>query len=110
MEVVEEGTLEEEEASGTRVSKEDVVVVQEEEEEEDGTEEVSFQVDQTRGMEEKVTREFLKTEVVEEEEDVAGLAVVVFHLEFAANVHQHKRVVLIFCFCIVLFFSFGLTT
>lgn len=27
MEVVEEGTLEEEEASGTRVSKEDVVVV-----------------------------------------------------------------------------------
>lgn len=65
-------------------------------------EEVSFQVDQTRGMEEKVTREFLKTEVVEEEaEDVAGLAVVVFHLEFAANVHQqHKRVVLIFVFAL----------
>lgn len=82
MEVVGEGTLEEEEASGTRVSKEDAVVLEEGEEE--GMEEVSIQVDQrvqTLGVAEKVIREFHKPVAVEgEEEDVVGLAVVVFHL------------------------------
>ncbi|KAG2305574.1 hypothetical protein Bca52824_034225, partial [Brassica carinata] len=77
--------LEEEEVLETKVSKEDVVVVVGEEE---VMVEMSFLVDQiaqTDGVEEKLTKEFLKTESVEgEEEDVAGLAVVV-HLDFACK-------------------------
>lgn len=88
MEVVGEGTFPEEEVSEMKASKEDAVVEEEEAMEE---EEVSFLVDQraqTHEMEEKVTKEFLKTEEVEEEavekEVVVGLAVVV-HLDFAFN-------------------------
>lgn len=104
--VVGEGTLEEEEVSETKVSKEDVVVVEEEEEE--VMVEVSFLVDQraqTHGVEEKVTKEFLKMEeaVEEEEEDVVGLAVVL-HLDFAFS-SASMRVVLSF---VLHLFSFAL--
>lgn len=90
MEVVGEGTFPEEEASETKASKEDAVEEEAEEAmEEEEEEEESFLVDQraqTHGMEEKVTKEFLKTEAVEEEaqEDVVGLAVVL-HLDLASN-------------------------
>ena len=92
------GTLGVEEASETRVSKEDVV----EEEEEEAMEEVNIPVDQgvqTLGTMEKVTKGFLKTEGVEEEEDMVGLAVVL-HLNFACNgILLHKRIVFLFLFC-----------
>lgn len=86
MEVEGVGTLGEEEASETRVSKGDVVV----EEEEEAMEEVNIPVGQgvqTLGTVEKVTKGFLKTEgVVEEaeEEDVVVLAVVLL-LNFFAS-------------------------
>lgn len=85
MEVEGVGTLGEEEASETRVSKGDVVV----EEEEEAMEEVNIPVGQgvqTLGTVEKVTKGFLKTEgVVEEaeEEDVVVLAVVLLLNFFA---------------------------
>lgn len=90
-EVVGEGTIPEEEASETKVSKEDAVEEDEEAMVEEEEEEVSFPVDQraqTHGTEEKDTKGFLKTEAEEEEEeeeeeeDVVGPAAVV-HLDFA---------------------------
>ena len=102
------GTLGVEEASETRVSKEDVV----EEEEEEAMEEVNIPVDQgvqTLGTMEKVTKGFLKTEGVEEE-DMVGLAVVL-HLNFACNgILLHKRIVFFyFCFAPFLFFLLAVT-
>lgn len=109
MEVEGVGTLGEEEASETIVSKEDVV----EEEEEEAMDEVNIPVDQgvqTLGTMEKVTKGFLKTEgVEEEEEDMVGLAVVL-HLNFAWNgILLHKRIVYYFCFAPFLFFLFAVT-
>ncbi|CDY47006.1 BnaC02g41910D [Brassica napus] len=90
-----EGTLEEEEVSGMKVSKEDVV------EEEEAMEEVSIPVDlkaQTHGVEEKDTKE-----EVEEVEDVASLAVVL-HLDFAFSSASMRVVLSLFFFAFPLEF------